>query len=221
MQRSLAQIIREDYNDDPVAYYEANFSGVARTELKKLSSVLYELLRKRDLLEEVKTLRNGLVGIIKSDYGDDVVKYYDKKYPMVPRGQLKRKNRHLYELMIRRGEIEHVPKVYANFEDGAFACYRETFKDYTRHELQVACPGLYLRMLREGSIKLVPLKSREQIRRETLERSRYGVNSYNYYKEHHLGLTRGRLKEVAPGLYNRMREDGNIRRVPLLKNGKN
>lgn len=156
--RSLEQVVREDYDDDPIAYKDRFYPDAACTELRIIHQALYELIRKRKLLHKVKTLRMGLAYIIRTQYKGDIVAYYHIKHPDIPpRGKLKRINPTLYKLMQRWGKLDAVPKVRADFGKDSLKCCNEICPDYTRREVQVAYPSLYNRMLRDGNIKYIPL----------------------------------------------------------------
>ena len=116
VKRSLECVIREDYNDDPVAYCNRRYSwGPTRWKLQKINYVLWELLNERGLLIHIKT--------VKSDFGNNSLK-----------------------------------------------CYKDGFLGYTRNELIIAHPGLRKRMYQDGNIRYVPLS-----RNGTQTSSRRGI----------------------------------------------
>ena len=56
------------------------------------------------------------------------------------------------------------------------------------------------------NLELVPLKRK---------RRNFGPDSYAYYKEHYPGLTRGQLEQADESLYQKLKRDGNLEKVPL------
>ncbi len=103
MKRTLAQIIREEYNDDPVAYCNATHPDATPWKLQREKYVLWKILLKRGLL---KNLRR-----VKVDFGDDSYKTYLELYPDEPcTGELRLLNGSLYNRMRRDGNIKKVPK---------------------------------------------------------------------------------------------------------------
>lgn len=102
MMRSLETVIREDYDDDPVAYAEERHPNDAKWELQKANYQLWYILRERGLLIHIKT--------VKADFGDDSLKCCEENYPDYTTGQLLIANRSLYNRMRRDGNINKLRK---------------------------------------------------------------------------------------------------------------
>ena len=212
----LTRLIQENYNNNPIAYYKDKYPGVTRGILKKEAPGLHNLLTNRDLLSRIP-IRPTIASTVNKNYGGDFLRYCQKKYPGITRGKLKAKNPGLYKILSQRGLLEEIPRERADFGKDAVECYNTFFKGLTRQDLKLQARGLHTRLVREGKIDCVPTKSLEQISREALERSKYGVDSYKYYLEHYKGYTRGQLKEANPSFYTRMRLDDTIKKVPKLR----
>lgn len=102
MQRSLEQVIREDYNDNPVAYANERHSDATKWGLQKANYQLWYILWERGLLIHIRT--------VKADFGKNSLKCCEESYPDYTRGQLFVANRSLYNRMRRDGNINKLRK---------------------------------------------------------------------------------------------------------------
>ncbi|MDP4012066.1 MAG: hypothetical protein Q8R00_00460 [Candidatus Nanoarchaeia archaeon] len=217
MARSLEKMIMDNYNDDPILYYKSNYKGVTRLALKRQKASLYELLRRRGLMEGVPIVNTPLIETINTDYKGNPILYYKSNYKGVTRGPLKKLNPGFYKILKELGLLSQIPTQKACYGDDSLKCYNEFFEGLPRNELQTKAPGLYQRMLSEGLIDHVPLAEKSEVERA---KSPFGYDAFAYYTKYYHGLTRGQVKDKNPSLYNRLRKDNLLKKIPLLRKTK-
>jgi len=96
-------------------------------------------------------------GHVWREHGDPQ-KFLREKYGDLTRGQLWKKDRGLYNCLLKLGLLEPISKPRANFGDDPKAYYDEHHGGLTRGELKKENSSLYNRMWRDGLLEHVPLK---------------------------------------------------------------
>ncbi len=207
--------MKEGY--DPVAYYDKYYSGVTRGHLQQYNQSLYAKLWKLDLLDHIP--------IEQPEYADDPIGYYYEHYSEFSRGQLHRVNTGFYLFLLKRGFLEQIPlrdkskpfkrRKNRGYGKDPLAFCRENYPDITRGRLGNVDKSLYTILDNAGLLDQIPLDPNTvQNRRD------YGGDPLNYYVQHHLGVSRGKLPYVNKPLYHKLRNLGKIEMLPkkdLLK----
>ncbi len=102
MIRSLETRIREDYNDNPVAYCNRRYPwDPTRWKLQKINYVLWEILNDRGLLVYIRT--------VKADFSSGSLKCYKEACLGYTKEELRVANPGLRNRMYRDGTIKYVP----------------------------------------------------------------------------------------------------------------
>jgi len=109
-------------------------------------------------------------------------------------------------------KVSDAPLSKSRFGDDPLGYYNEHYPGMPRGRLHKEDSRLYQILNKEGLLDKIPLADRSAIKRRS---SRFGDDSLGYYKEHYSGMTRGRLQEEDPGMYNRLRKDCLLDEVPL------
>jgi len=202
---------KNNYDGNPVAYYQEHYDGFSRAELQKKDRSLYDCLRLVGLLSAVPTKVR--------DFGENPLDYYHQHYPCLTRGQLQKEDQCLYRRLRVDGLLGEVPlknphrsTERRDFGEDALAYYHEHYDGLSRGQLQEENESLYIRLRRDGLLVhvLVFLEPRD-----------FGDDPLVYYREHYYGLTRGQLQKRDNTLYKRLRRDGLIEKVPLKYPTKN
>jgi hypothetical protein len=126
------------------------------------------------------------------------------------RGELSRKDPHLYRQLRAKGLLDHVPTQFRQIPD-LLAYYRKHYEGLTRTQLRKRDEGLYHRLRRNGLLRELPQKkTRSPFTRRRID------DLLAFYREHYAGCSRGQLARLDESLYRRLRSAGLLEQVPKI-----
>ncbi len=160
-----------DWNcTDPIKYFEQHYKGkiTSRNQLGKKDPVLYDVLRKRKLLDKVLADKH-------ENYRDwnstDPLKYFEKHYngKITSRKQLKKKDQVLYDVLKERRLLDQIlPSKNQDHRDWKTSdpvkYFHEHYKDKigSKEQLKLADQSLYNVLRKSGKLDVIFHKKDER-----------------------------------------------------------
>lgn len=158
MRRSLETIIREDYDDDAVAYALKVCPGSTVGQINLKKPYLWKILKKRGLLSQLPRQR--------AEFGPDIWQCYLDTWFGLSRYQLRCVSPSGYNRMRKEGLLDRIPlldrkevwKDRRKYSPTALAYCRRELPDKNRGQIRKLYPGLYNTLINEGTLKYIRLK---------------------------------------------------------------
>lgn len=205
-----------NFGGNPLAYFREHFGERKMTRMqlyREDPSLGYSLVRVGQMDEAIPEKR----GVTYRGYASPLECFKDKyKDRKITRGQLENEDGGLYSSLRIRGQLdEAIPKGYRGFSS-PLECYRGKYGDrkMKRSQLQRVDKGLHSALWKAGQLdKAIPVKQNY---------TDYGRNPLAYFRKHYVGrkMTRGQLQKEGRGLYNALRNCGQLDKAIPEKRGR-
>lgn len=156
----------------------------------------------------------SLETIIREDYDNNPVFLYRAKHAGLTRSPLRKANWMLWKILRDRGMLNQILTAKVSYGRNSLKYYHEHFEGDSPYQVRMKDPSFYNRLRNDGNLRFLPRRNRSDVQRE---RSPYGVDALAYYKKHFNGYSPYELEKEAPGLYERLLNDGLIKYLPRLR----
>ncbi len=163
MKRSLETIIREDYNNNAVAYAKNRYPHKSVNQIERANYVLWRILRERGQLNEIPRQR--------AEFGPDTWQCYLDNWFGYSRYQLRCASPSFYNRMRREGLLKRIPlldkkevaKGRKKYLPTALAYCRRELSDKNRGQIRKEYPSVYTLLRKEGTLKYIPLNGKSRV----------------------------------------------------------
>ncbi|MBW2997221.1 hypothetical protein KY349_02680 [Candidatus Woesearchaeota archaeon] len=189
--------------EDLVEFYLEHYEGVPRGSLRRLDPSLYQRMRKEEVLDVVPITRKQKRS---RNFGGDYLAYCLEHHPGITRGELKKKDPSLYQILWKNDLLKMIPKKEPAFGGDPVKYYREHHPSVIRKRLRKENQKLYNRLMSDGFLHIVPTGIQHIDDPEKI------------YKEKYDGVTRTKLQKMNRMLYDQLRKQNKLGIVPTLRN---
>jgi len=203
---------------DYVDFYESNYAGMSRSEVKKVDSGFYTKVRKEGFVDEVLPERKlkDFTGWKLQDYKD----YMNDNYAEMSRSEVQEADKSFYGKIRREGFADEVlPESKRRsfkgwtVEDFQKFC-NDNYSGMSKSEVEKADGGFYNIIRKEGFIDEVLPESKRR------DFTGWELKDYvDFYESNYAGMSRSEVNKADGGFYNKIRKEGFIDEV-LPKNKK-
>lgn len=194
--------LKGDDLEDIVDYCLVHHNGVPRGKLGKIAPSVYQRMRREKVLGIVP------LAIAKKprDFGNDPLAYCLEHHPGKTRGEIKKDDPSLYQVLWQKKLLDKIPKKEPPFGGDPVKYYWKHHPGVLRGRLRKEHKVLYEKIRKDGFLHLIPT-GKPQI-----------DDPIKVYKEEYAGVTRTRLQKMNKRLYDRLRKQNKLDIVPTLRN---